>query len=269
MKKLGIRKIVNIIAVVALLIFLHFTKVLSPIENAFIFILDPLSSKLYSLSSDVRSYYSDNKENKNLANEVEILEEQINEVLSENARLKSVEKENRTLRQYLDFFESHEHDNVLVNVISRGGVNNADKKGNSIIIDKGEDAGIVPGLAVVDENGVIIGKIMEAKDKISEVILTTDPLCRLAVATNNANQARGLAEGELGLTIKMGYISQEDDIKINDVVVTSGLEDKIPEGLIVGRVIKVSKKSNEVWQSAVIEPLVDIESLNIVSVIIP
>lgn len=269
MGKIELKKTLNIIAVVALLIFLHFTNILQPAENAIIFVLNPIGSKLYSFSSSIRSYYNQSKENKNLVNEVDILEKEINKILSENARLKLLEKENKSLREYLSFFDNHNYNFKLANIISYGDINSAEQKRTIFVIDKGANDGISVGFPVVDENGVIVGKISKVEDKISEVSLTTNPFCKLAATTNKIDQARGLTEGNLGLTINMNYISQEDNIEVNDIVITSGLDEKVPAGLLIGRVIKVERKSNDVWQSAVIEPLVDAENLNIVSVIIP
>jgi len=52
-------------------------------------------------------------------------------------------------------------------------------------------------------------------------------------------------------------------------VVTSGLEEKIPGGLVIGKVTKVNSDSNEVWQSADIEPLIDFDHLTMVSILLP
>jgi cell shape-determining protein MreC len=38
---------------------------------------------------------------------------------------------------------------------------------------------------------------------------------------------------------------------------------------VVGKVVDVESESNEVWQSAVIEPIVNFNNLTIVSVVIP
>jgi rod shape-determining protein MreC len=72
----------------------------------------------------------------------------------------------------------------------------------------------------------------------------------------------------MGLTVVMEFIPQTEDIRTGDVVVTSGLERNIPPGLVIGKVTEVNNKSNEVWQSVNIEPLVDLDELTIVAVVI-
>jgi rod shape-determining protein MreC len=79
----------------------------------------------------------------------------------------------------------------------------------------------------------------------------------------------GVTEGDMGLTIKMQFVPQGENVKEGDIVISSGLEENIPHGLVIGKVIRVEKDSNEVWQSLVIESIVDLDELKIVSVIKP
>ena len=158
----------------------------------------------------------------------------------------------------------------MANIISRG-------EGNqSVVIDKGFRDGLVPGLAVVSSTalgtssqGVIIGKIINIKEQIAEVYLVTNRNSKLAASILGENKTSGIASGELGLTIKMDFIPQTENIKAGDIVATSGLEPSIPRGLVIGRVTKVNKENNEVWQTAVIEPLVSLNALSIVSILLP
>jgi len=61
------------------------------------------------------------------------------------------------------------------------------------------------------------------------------------------------------------------DIKINenDLVVTSGLEENIPAGLIIGRISKVATTPEKYWQEALVEPAVDYQTIRLVTIIIP
>ncbi|NCQ16170.1 rod shape-determining protein MreC, partial [Candidatus Falkowbacteria bacterium] len=54
-----------------------------------------------------------------------------------------------------------------------------------------------------------------------------------------------------------------------DLVATSGLEENIKRGLVVGRVAQVAKENNQVWQSAVIEPLLSLDNLTLVAILLP
>ena len=164
----------------------------------------------------------------------------------------------------------------MANIISRGELEGDVANSRSVVIDKGLRDGLFAGLAVVSfvgpgdsSQGVIIGKIVNVKDNLAEIYLVTNKNCKLAAAILGEEKTSGIVTGELGLTSKMEFIPQTENIKEGDLVATSGLEQNIPRGLVIGRVTKVIKENNEVWQSATIEPQIDLDSLSVISVLLP
>lgn len=77
----------------------------------------------------------------------------------------------------------------------------------------------------------------------------------------------GLVEGEYGLGIKMKLIPHFELIKENDLVVTSGLEEGIPRGLIVGQIKLIKNEPEELFQEASIESAVDFGKITLVNII--
>ncbi|MFH1427532.1 MAG: rod shape-determining protein MreC [Patescibacteria group bacterium] len=269
MLKIKQKKIILYLAVIGLLIFLHFINVLKPVENFIVYLLNPLASGIYSVSSDIRITYNEQTDKRDLLKIVKELEEEINKLTRENAKLKNIEEENLILRQSLKFLTINEYKYVLANIISQTEFSQSPAKEKNIIIDKGREDGIIPGLSLVNSQGIIIGKVIETDKHISSVSLTTSSDCKLAATIQNNNRTIGVTEGELGLTIVMNFIPQTEVVNIGDTVVTSGLEKIIPAGLVIGKVIEVDQEGNEVWQKVVIEPLVDFNELVIVSVLLP
>jgi rod shape-determining protein MreC len=265
-----------LIAVIGLLIFLHFIKVLSPLENIIIRSISPFAGRVYSMSSSLRLALSERADKEELSAALEDIQAEMNQVKAENARLKSIEEENEKLRQYLKFSTKKEYNYILANVISRGIFADSIGGEQSIIIDKGAADSLRVNLAVVNSQGIVVGKTSEVKGNTAKVHFITSGNCKLAAAIQGgengqggAKKTIGIAEGELGLTIKMDFIPQVEKIKIGDTVVTSGLEEDIPAGLIIGKVVQVDKTSNEIWQKATIEPLINLDELTIVSVLRP
>lgn len=270
MMRLNFKKYTVIITVITLLIFLHYAKLLEPIESFLNKSLKPIFSGFYSLSASLNKIYSAETVKHNLASELKQAGEKINQLTAENVKLRFLEEENSALRKHLNFLRKDNRRYLMSNIISRG-------EGNqSVVIDKGFRDGLSPGLAVVSSTamgtssqGVIIGKIVNVKEQIAEVYLATNRNSKLAASIFGENKTSGIASGELGLTVKMDFIPQTENIKAGDIVATSGLEPSIPRGLVIGRVAKVSKENNEVWQTAVIEPLIGLNALAIVSILLP
>ena len=257
-----------------LLIFLHFIKILAPVENVIISLINPVADRFYSLSSDLRVVVNEQTDKRDLLAAVRGLEVKVNELIVENSRLRMIEEENRKLRQQLKFQTKNINNYSLANVVSRG-VGSAFGQEQVFVIDKGEKDGLSIGLAVLDGEGIIVGKTIEVQDSMSKVCLVTDSACKLAGTiqsqgeTKDLSNTSGIVEGDLGLTMKMNFIPQTESISVNEIVVTSGLEKDIPAGLVIGRVTQIDDSSNEVWKRATIESLVDLNELTIVSVLLP
>jgi rod shape-determining protein MreC len=276
MIKLNIKKYLTIVVVIMLLIFLHYTKILNPVESYLAKWLNPVFKVFYSFSSGLNETYLDQTAKLDLASELKAARDTINRLTAENAELKFLKEENSALRKQLNFLAKSGERYLMANIISRGELKDGPEASRSVVIDKGLKDGLFPGLAVVsfmsqgDANyGVIIGKIFNVKDNVSEVYLATNKNCKLAAAILGQNKTTGIIAGELGLTIKMDFIPQTENIKEGDLVATSGLEQDIPRGLVIGRVSKVVKENNEVWQSATIEPQISLDSLSVVSILLP
>lgn len=257
------------LAAAALLTFFHYLGWTAPVESYVSDRISPVLRILQAAGSDLRSKYEEQTSKVDLNQRIKDLEGRIAFLTEENARFENLEEENKLLREHLRFFTKNEHDYLLANVISRGGPGSLNSQSELISIDLGSSDGLRPGLAVLSGQGAVVGKVMEVKSDTALVYLTNSPRCKLAATTLNEDYTRGITEGNLGLTIKMGYIPQVSEIKANDIVVTSGLEENIPRGLVIGYVSDINQEDNDLWQSATIEPVYDDNELVVVSVIMP
>jgi len=257
------------IVVFGLLVFLHGLGILNPLENFLLFLIKPISGNFYSLGSTFNSNYQDRQNKESLSSRLEELTQEVARLTVDNSHFREVEEENKKLRSQLNFFSSNNFQSLPSTIIAQEAALQAGEENRDVIIDKGENDGVRVGLGVVGETGVIIGKVIETKKTTSKVCLTTRPDCKLAAMIQNTDRTQGITDGDLGLTIKMEYIPQLEKISSGDTVITSGLGGNIPRGLVIGRVSSVYSESNEVWQEASIDPLVNFNNLTVVSVIIP
>lgn len=246
----------------------HYFGITGPIESIFIKILNPVFNSFHSAGLGIKNKYNDSVDKADQLKKIEEIKIQANVLIEENAKLQTIQEENETLRGYLNFFTKSDYKYVMSNVISRGNISNTLKTTETIIIDKGKKNGLIEGQAVINSKGIIVGKVAEVKDDIAKVYLINSNQCKLAAAMFNTDKTTGVTEGELGLTIRMNFIPQTQKINKDDLVVTSGLEPLIPRGLAIGKVIDVDGNNNDLWQSAVIEPLVAPDDLIIVSVLL-
>ena len=174
MFKLNIKKYFTIIAVILLLLVLHYSKLLNPVESFLVQGLKPASKVFYSFSFGLSQTYFDQTVKVDLAAELKEARATINRLIAENVELKFLKEENLTLRKQLNFLAKSGERYLMANIISRGELEGDVANSRSVVIDKGLRDGLFAGLAVVSfvgpgdsSQGVIIGKIVNVKDNLA------------------------------------------------------------------------------------------------------
>jgi rod shape-determining protein MreC len=134
-----------------------------------------------------------------------------------------------------------------------------------VIIDHGSDSGIRHGMPVVTDQG-LVGRVDAVTSKAARIQLITDPGSILNIKLESLGvdaQLSGSLTGETNLNM----VPQDVDLKPGEIVLSSGLGGAYPSNILIGQVINVVKHETDLFQSAVIQPVVDFPNLNAVLVI--
>lgn len=123
-----------------------------------------------------------------------------------------------------------------------------------LVFDKGRNRGILPGMPVIDEGGVV-GQIVRVTPFTSEAALLTDDKVSIPVQVLR-NGLRLIAFGGYpGGKVEVRYLTNETDIQPDDVLVTSGVGELFPAGLSVAKVDEIIRDSASGFSTAVATPL--------------
>jgi rod shape-determining protein MreC len=124
---------------------------------------------------------------------------------------------------------------------------------HQITIDKGEDAGLYVGQAVIDAYG-LMGQVTEVGRVSSKVILISDARHAIPVQVNR-NGVRAIAEGTGRIdTLLLPNLVETTDIKAGDLLVSSGLGQRFPVGYPVGIVESVESDPGQAFLHVVVRP---------------
>ncbi len=134
-----------------------------------------------------------------------------------------------------------------------------------IIINRGSNDGILRGMPVVTNQG-LVGRVDAVIADAARVQLVTDPAATVNVHLKNANTDAVLLGSVTG-DISLDMIAQDAPVQSGDLILTSGLGGGYPPDLIVGQVINVRKLDYELFQQATVQSAVDFTRLDIVLVI--
>lgn len=134
-----------------------------------------------------------------------------------------------------------------------------------VIINRGSNDGILRGMPVVTNQG-LIGRVDSVIADAARVQLITDPASTVNIRLQNAD-ADAMLIGSVTGDLSLDMISQDVTVEPGDVVLTSGLGGGYPPDLIIGQILNVRKRDYELFQQATIQPAVDFSRLEIVLVI--
>lgn len=263
-----IRKINLVLVLIILLFLIYLTGLFTPLKNIARAIFSPIQKNIYHFAVTTGNLsdtlFFNFKKHSDILKENVYLTEKLEYYKIENAELEILRNENNELKKILNFAESAKFNCVPGNIIGR-----SEGLSNVLIIDRGMQDGLAPGLAAINSKGSIIGKIISCDASICEVLLLNDNQSRIAGTILNYQGTNGVIEGEYGLSMKMNLIPQDIEIKENDIIITSGLEKDIPYGLIIGEVNSVESKKGDLFQAANVQPLSPLDSSHIVAIILP
>ncbi len=197
------------------------------------------------------------------AQTIQELTDERNELVRENARLRSLEQENQEMRELLEVQERSRFTFIAAQVIGKS----PEIDTQTLIVDRGSEDGLQPGMPVVASDGFLLGKIERGTARTAVVLLVSDGRSRVAATVLNTERTLGFVEGGRGLGMAFRLIPQHEQVQAGDTVITSGLEEGVPRGLIIGRVGRVSREPQEPFQTATVTQIITPDRRQIVAVI--
>ncbi|OPJ63752.1 rod shape-determining protein MreC [Clostridium oryzae] len=179
-----------------------------------------------------------------------------------------LKKQNDRFSKELDFQNRNGYFNfVTCNVINRGG----DSLIDEFTIDKGRNDGVIPGRVVVTYEG-LVGQVTSAGKDSAIVETLGSKNIAVAAKIQNSNETgyvEGFTNSHNQIQAKMYNLAMSSSVKENDVVTTENVGDIYPKGIRIGYVVKVEKDEGKVMKNAILQPYVDLNKLQEVSIIIP
>lgn len=239
---------------------------IGPLRSFVLQVTQPISTRLYAFGSAIRASINQPSDIATLADQAEQLRQENQALRQQVANGQQAEQENTTLRQLLDFFEHDAADvpRVIARVSSRDPFNPS-----ILVLNIGLRDGINKNDAVVAQDGVLVGKITDVFATSSRALLLTDRESRVAVTLSGGTPSSKLVRGERGLSLILDQVPQQETLRLGQLVLTSGLEPTVPRGLMVGEIEEIVSEKNDLFQTAILRPLVDFDALSVVAVLLP
>jgi rod shape-determining protein MreC len=232
------------------------------------FAMSPIQNVLRETGQGVSSFFATLGEIDRLRLQNQQLTTQVNELLTENRSLQSLRDQNQQLTDILQVRSSLAYESTAAEVISR----RITDQEHVITLDRGTNVGIEIDDPVVGGGGALIGQVVDVGPNYSKVLLITDARMDV-VGLLESSRGVGTVHGQLNTLLEMDGISANNQVNINEAVVTAGIElsetirSPYPKGLLIGTVADVQRSPDQLFQTALVTPAANFETLEYVLVI--
>lgn len=200
--------------------------------------------------SYVGDYFSSKRQ---LADENAQLKQQVVEASTAQASA-LLEAENARLKSLLDIERRYRNAAIAVEVLYMG----RDPFTQKLFVNKGADAGVNAGDAVVDELGVV-GQVTRTYPLMAEVTLVTDRDHAVPVKIERTGIRSVLFGNGTGRSPELRFTAPSADIKVGDRLLTSGIDGTYPPGLAVAEVIDIDRDTGQMFARISCRPLAGVD----------
>lgn len=196
--------------------------------------------------------YEENKRLKGRLEEFAKLQADVNDLASENTRLREIVDKEEDLREF---------DPIQATVIAR----NPDQWEEKVVLDKGEVHGVKVNMAVITARG-LIGKVILTTPFTStvELLSTQNPNYRVSAMVAGEKEVFGLIEGydDERKELILKRVDSNIEIKKGQKIESSGLGGIFPKGILIGEITEVTTDDFGLTKMAYIKPAAEFALLD-------
>ena len=204
----------------------------------------------------------------NFLNREEIIS-QNQQLKEENLNLKSqmqqiyrLESENKRLYKLINSKPKTENTYLFADIVSTSKILNK----HQILINRGSRNGIKLGSSIVNADG-IVGHVIRDQIFASEVLLISDLEHAIPVEiVRTGLRSIAIGTGEFN-KLRINTLPTNSNLQKDDIVITSGLGGRYPEGFPVGTITEISREVGSPFLEVEVLPFANLKTINEVWVI--
>lgn len=250
--RLFLAVIISVAAIVAdsrFGVFTHVRVYLSSLVSPLQYIANAPGTLLDTMSTQVQT-------RADLIEQTKQQEQQLLTLRSRLLKLDQLEHENQRLRELLGSPVHKESRKMVAELLSV----DSDPFSHQVLINKGALDGVYNGQPVINDQGVV-GQVLHVGSTTSRVLLITDSSHGIPVRVLR-NDLRAIASGSGELDkLELRNLPRNTDVQVGDLLVTSGLGGRFPEGYPVATVTRSDYVEGKPFAQIEAKPLVALDRL--------
>jgi len=234
----------------------HRWHYLSAVRSALLLVVYPLQATVDLSTVPFRSITNYFSSREALIEQIETLRTRQTLLNAQLQRMVTLEAENRRLRRLLHSSVETQRETQVAEIIAV----DLDPFSRQVVINKGSNDHVFPGQPLLDANGVM-GQVIHVGPFSSTALLITAPSHATPVQVNR-NGLRAIALGTGAPNrLDLPFIPNNADIRVGDVLVTSGLGGRFPPGHPVATVTRVENLPSRPYARVEATPTANLDGI--------
>lgn len=246
------RLVITVFIFFTVMVIGHYTGILRPVEYLLSDALLPAQKILFTASARINEWHQKRLKYDDLLVQNLIMEKELARLRKIDVKSDELARENQELKKFLDIKNTNGYVIDVATVIGR----TSDGVQQTYILNKGRLDGVKIYDPVIVYEGIFIGKIIKVHEKTSIVRLLSDQSSIIAVSILNQDRTIGTVAGRQTSSMIMNLIPHHEVVYDGNTVITSGIDNKTPRGLVVGMIDGIIESPGELFKTAFIRPAV-------------
>ncbi len=234
----------------------------SPFERIMIDSVASIQQGISGVSGVVFNLIEDYLANINASSRNRFLTNKVQELEQELFYLNELKRENHRLKKLLKFGDDLGHQKVLARVVAW----DANSEFKTLRINKGLDDGVHLQAPVVTAEG-LVGYVFRLTDNFADVLTILDGNNRVDGMVQRT-RTHGIIEGFQRGRCIMKYVARTAPVILRDMVLTAGMGNIYPKGILVGHISRIEQENFGILQRIEITPAVNFNRLEEVAVLV-
>jgi rod shape-determining protein MreC len=247
--------------IVAVFLFMQAKGWLQPIETALLDVPRPVIAVVQTAVRPLKFFLNTVKSIRGIIKENADLRNQVAALQQRTVDTDILRNENEILRTELGFSDKSTLKLQSCTIL----VQDPQQLVDTVKLSCGQKNGLREGQAVIAE-GYLVGKIIFAGQDNSTMVLITDAQSSVDAQISQSG-VNGVIKGSFGSGAVMDLIPQNATVNPGDLIMTAGINNVIPKGIVVGSVGQILSKPNDLFKKVSIVSPVQFYDLQFVFVV--
>jgi rod shape-determining protein MreC len=225
------------------------------IEQAASYLIYPALKFSHTVTKPIKKLFKKRRSYNDLLNYCNFLKNQNEKLLTENIKLKSLNRYAHKSKELREFADRYKLDNAIPAKIL---MKNLSPTEHSFIVNRGSRNGVEKNMVALYKFQ-LLGRVTEVFPTYSKITLISDRQSKVSAYTNSSN-ANGIVTGTNKINrIDLRHISHLKRVNNGDFVLSNGQGLIFPEGFCLGKIINIT--TDDICHHVEVEPLIDFNTI--------